>query len=245
MSTIRSLATLAISSAALLLFACNSGGDKKAETPTGDTATHQPETSPSTAPTPSGPKSAMLIIHHVADYNKWKAAYDGHDSVRLANGLHNYVICRGTEDSNQVLVSLIMDDVTKAKAMGNSAELKDRMKKAGVTGAPMIDYIEALTNDTTHIQSSIRVMVRHKVKDFDAWKKEFDSHQQARMDAGLTDRVLARTVDDHNSVTLVFAVSDLAKAKAFMNSQDLKDKMKAAGVEGAPWVFFYRVVQKY
>ena len=46
-------------------------------------------------------------------------------------------------------------------------------------------------------------------------------------------------------VTLVFAVSDMAKAKAFTTSKDLKDKMMAAGVEGPPTMFFYNVVKKY
>jgi uncharacterized protein YeaO (DUF488 family) len=100
-------------------------------------------------------------------------------------------------------------------------------------------------NDTTAIQSTVRVMVRHKVKDWDIWKKAFDSHMQTRMDAGLTDRVVAHSVGDNHSVTLVFAVSDKAKAKAFMNSDDLKTKMKEGGVEGAPDMFFYQVVQKY
>jgi hypothetical protein len=65
------------------------------------------------------------------------------------------------------------------------------------------------------------------------------------MDAGLTDRVLGYAPGDNHDVTAVFAVSDLTKAKAFMNSKDLKDKMKANGVEGAPEIFFYRIAQKY
>jgi ribosome-binding factor A len=88
-------------------------------------------------------------------------------------------------------------------------------------------------------------MIRSKVKDWDTWKKSFDSHIQKRIDAGLTDRVISHTVGDTHQVTLVFAVADMAKATAFMNSQDLKDKMKEAGVEGPPDVFYYKVTQRY
>jgi len=76
-------------------------------------------------------------------------------------------------------------------------------------------------------------------------KKDIDTDKQARMDAGLTDRVIAHTVGDTHSVTLVFAVADVAKAKAFAGSKELKDKMKEAGVEGPPTMYFYRIVQKY
>jgi hypothetical protein len=37
----------------------------------------------------------------------------------------------------------------------------------------------------------------------------------------------------------------MAKAKAFMQSKDLKDKMEKAGVEGKPASFFYNIVQMY
>ncbi len=119
----------------------------------------------------------MTITHEVANYAKWKSAYDAHDSNRLAYGLHNYVICRGVEDSNKVMVALRMDDVNKAKEMGSSKELMERMKKMGVSKATM-EYTETVMNDTTAIQQTVRVMVKHKVKDWDTWKKAFDSRSR-------------------------------------------------------------------
>jgi hypothetical protein len=129
--------------------------------------------------------------------------------------------------------------------MTSSPGLKDKMKKGGVTGAPVIAFVKTVLFDTTSNSSINRVMITHKVKDWDAWKKEFDSHKQARMDAGLSDRAVGYSVDDNHLVTLVFAITDMEKAKAFMMSKDLKDKMTAAGVEGPPTVFYYTVVQKY
>jgi hypothetical protein len=52
-------------------------------------------------------------------------------------------------------------------------------------------------------------------------------------------------VGDNHNVTIVFAVSDMEKAKAFINSKDLKDKMTEAGVDGPPNFFFYKVAAKY
>ncbi len=245
MKHVKFLATISVVAGMLFLSSCNSGKEKKADENTADTSTVKTETPAPPAPAPSGPTNIMTIKHKVANYAKWKPLYESHDSARQANGLHNYVIARGIEDSNMVLVALKMDDVDKAKAMAASPELKNRMKKAGVTGPASFDYNTTVMNDTTAIQQTVRLMVKHKVKDWDAWKKVFDDHKQARIDAGLTDRVVAHTIGDNHNVTLVFAVADVAKAKAFINSKDLKDKMKEGGVEGPPNFFFYRIVEKY
>jgi hypothetical protein len=237
------LATLFVAASTIFLGSCNSGEDKKTDEPMTDTTATNTEP---TVTAPSGPSSTMIIRHKVADYAKWKTGYESHDSFRLASGLHNYVIARGTEDSNMLLVAVKMDDVDKAKAFAISPDLKAKMKEVGVRGAPVVvDFLESVMNDTTAIQATTRVMVRSKVKDWDAWKKSFDGHKQARVDAGLTDRVISYTVGDNHNVTLVFAVADMDKAKAFMNSQDLKDKMKEAGVDGPPDIFFYKVTQRY
>jgi hypothetical protein len=37
----------------------------------------------------------------------------------------------------------------------------------------------------------------------------------------------------------------MAKAKAFLQSKDLKDKMEKAGVEGKPIPFYYNIVKMY
>jgi uncharacterized protein YeaO (DUF488 family) len=242
MKQVKFLATMMIATATLFLGSCNSEADKKSETPV-DTPAAKMETPPPA--TTSGPSSVMIVKHKVADYDKWKISYESHDSIRLAYGLHNYVIARGTEDPGMVMVVVKMDDVNKAKTFAAMPELKERMKKGGVVGAPSIDYLETVMNDTTAISQSVRLMVNHKVRDWDTWKKAYDSHKQARMDAGLTDRALGHTVGDNHSVTIVFAVSDVAKAKAFISSNDLKEKMAQAGVEGPPSFFFYKIAAKY
>ena len=48
----------------------------------------------------------MIVTHKVADYEKFKVAYDEHDSLRRANGISSYVIGRGVEDANMVLVAV-------------------------------------------------------------------------------------------------------------------------------------------
>ncbi|HTE30315.1 MAG TPA: hypothetical protein VK666_08070, partial [Chryseolinea sp.] len=217
------LATACTAGCLTFLISCNSSADKKTE---GDTTTAKADTiaaAPVAPPAAAGPSRIVVIMQKVANYGKWKAAYDGHDTARLASGLHNYVVARGITDTNTVMVALRIDDVEKAKAFGASKNLKDVMKSAGVIGAPTIDYFENVVEDNSTISQTQRVRVKVKVKDWDAWKKNFDSHKQARIDAGLIDRVIGHSIDDDHQVSVVFAITDMEKAKAFMNSKDLKD----------------------
>src|SRR4029079_2186659 len=102
------------------------------------------------------PQNMMIIMHKVPNFEKWKSAYDEHDSARLAYGIHNYVIGRGTEDSNMVMVALKIDDIAKAKAFAKDPGLKKAMQKGGVTGTPSISFATMVFQDTADIGSAIR-----------------------------------------------------------------------------------------
>jgi hypothetical protein len=82
------------------------------------------------------------------------------------------------------------------------------------------------------------LIVRHKVKDFAAWKKAFDGHANAQKDAGLTQPRLFRSADDHNEVVILFDMKDVAAAKKLAGSEDLKSTMKSAGVVDQPTIHF-------
>jgi hypothetical protein len=112
-------------------------------------------------------------------------------------------------------------------------------------GEPSVSFINVEWNDTSTNSSTTRLMIMHKVKDYDAWKKVFDEDKPNRMAAGLTDRALGHSFDDKNEVSIVCAVSDLKKAKDFGNSKALKEKMTAGGVVGAPAIHFYTVAKKW
>jgi hypothetical protein len=229
----------------LLIFSCNSGTEKKAEEPAVDTTTAAAKTPEPAVVAPAMPDNYLVITHKVANFAKWKPNYESHDSVRRSYGLTNYALGRGAKDSNMAVIILRMADANKAKEMTGSQGMKDRMKKAGVIGMPSFHYLTYIMHDSSKIDPTARVMVTHKVKDWDAWKKEFDSHKQARTDAGLIDRVVAHNIDDNHMVTVLAAVTDMKKATDFFSSKDLKDKMSKAGVEGAPTVLYFNVVQRY
>jgi hypothetical protein len=220
----------------IFLSSCSGGAkeEKKAEDTTAAAAPAKPVFEPF---------KVVMITHPVKDFDKWKAGYLSHDSVRKAYGISQFVMGRGLEDSNMVIVIDKMSDVQKAKQFTALPDLKEAMQKAGVTGPPTFDYVDVIRNDDTKIEQNDRIMVVHKVKDFDAWLKVYDNEGvSTRAANGLVDRGLARGIDDPNMVYIVFAVTDMAKAKARVSSEELKKIMTDAGVEGPPRIHFYRLV---
>jgi hypothetical protein len=78
------------------------------------------------------------------------------------------------------------------------------------------------------------VIIRHKVKDFKKWKAAYDAHGPAREGAGLRERFLLCNAKSRNDVWILFEANNLARAKAFCASADLRAAMKKAEVTGKP-----------
>ena len=74
----------------------------------------------------------------------------------------------------------------------------------------------------------------HACKDFAPWKAGYDADAPHRAAAGLTDLLLLRRKDDPNVIGLIFGAADRAKAKAFLESDRLRQVMTQAGIVGAP-----------
>ncbi len=243
MKQVRFLPTTFAASMLILLSSCGSADDTKTEDTTA-TAAATTEQAPETT-TPAKPANVMLMEFKVADYAKWQSKFESRDSIRRPYGLTNYVAGKGLDDPKKVIVFLKMEDANKAKELTASQGMKDRMKEAGVTGTPTFNYVETVMDDNSTIPQTNRLIMMHKVKDWNAWKTEFDIHKQLRIDAGLIDRLIGHDINDNHQAVLVFAVTDMAKAKAFLQSADLKDKMEKAGVEGKPTSFFYNIEKMY
>jgi hypothetical protein len=82
------------------------------------------------------------------------------------------------------------------------------------------------------------MLVRHKVKDFKTWKVGYDAHQPKRQQAGLIEKYVLTSSDDPNEVVLMFEAQDLARAKTFAASDDLRLKMQEVGVTDQPDIYF-------
>ena len=74
------------------------------------------------------------------------------------------------------------------------------------------------------------IITRHQVRDYDSWRPGFDSHEPARRAATIMNPRVYRNVDNPNDLTLTFDVADPDAASDFLESDDLRDKMKEVGV---------------
>jgi hypothetical protein len=240
---------MSLLTAVLFLSSCNGTEEKASTDKTGSdstTTTTAATTEPVAASTTvTTPQNMILVKHKVSNFTKWKASYDAHDSMRLAGGMHSYVIGRNVDDSNMVLVSVKADDMAKAKAFAKNPSLKQAMQKGGVTGTPSFAFITMTFQDTATISSDIRSLTTFTVKDWAAWEKAFAEGKQERIDNGLVVRAYGHDADDSNKVTLVTALMDTAKAHAYWKSDMLKKRRAASGVIGEPVRFVFHIVQRY
>jgi len=89
----------------------------------------------------------------------------------------------------------------------------------------------------------VAVIVRHQVKDYDAWKPVFDEHAQVRRQHGAAGHQLYRVSDDPNQLVIVTLFEDAAGARAFAADPSLPEAMQRGGVEGAPDIAFAEHVE--
>jgi hypothetical protein len=90
----------------------------------------------------------VMIRHKVANYAKWKRVVKSAAKWRKASGEKCFYVCRNSGNSNDLLVWCEWDTAARAKKFLKSAELRKRMKEAGVVGKPgisMWDKMEVLT----------------------------------------------------------------------------------------------------
>lgn len=88
------------------------------------------------------------------------------------------------------------------------------------------------------------LFVRHKIADYDKWKKAFDDHAEVREDAGSEGGKLFRNSDDPNEVMIFFEWKDLESAKKFAQSPNLKEVMQEAGVMDKPDIYHLEKIEK-
>jgi hypothetical protein len=231
---------------AILLTACGGKEEKTTTDSTSMTTDTTMQTTTTTTPAPAAPSTAtvMVVKHKVANFNKWMASYDEHDSMRVSAGLHNFVIGRGIPDSNMVMVAVKVDDTAKAKAFAKDPSLKKAMQKGGVIGSPNIMIYNTTFLDNGQA-SNLRVMSTETVKDWDAWKTAFEAGKQIRTDNGLMDRAYGYDINDNHKISVVLALTDSAKGMSFLKSDTIKKRMAAAGVVGQPTRYYYHVVKTY
>lgn len=82
------------------------------------------------------------------------------------------------------------------------------------------------------------VLIRHKVTDFDKWKKAFDEFATFRKSSGEKAFQVMQHHQDSNNLYLMFEWDNEENARKFLGSEQLKEAMQSAGVADAPEINF-------
>lgn len=191
------------------------------------------------APEEVAPEATLVVMHQVADFDAWKAAFDEHKSLREAAGLTDGGVFRQEGNPNMVAVGSSVSDMGKAQEFISSDDLKSVMENAGVTGQPEITFIKPDADIDGESPSTDYLSVRHEVTDYAVWRAAFDADAANRQGAGLVLRNLSTNLDNANEVWILFAVTDRAATDAFIGSPELAKVMEEAGVVGEPQITFW------
>jgi hypothetical protein len=223
-----------------LLFACNNGPAKEEQkTDTTAAVAPAPEVKPAFVPF-----KVVVVQHKIKNFGKAETEYFNRDSLRTTYGITHYVIGRDAKDTNTVFVVDKIEDVEKAKSFYALAGTKDVMKKAGVASPPGLTFAEFVTGSDNPVQFLDGLAITHHVKDFGTWMKAFDAEgDSVRRANGLITRGIARNLNDSNTISIFFEVSDLAKAKARASSPELKKIMTDAGVDSPPTARWFKLIK--
>jgi heme-degrading monooxygenase HmoA len=84
----------------------------------------------------------VLIRHKVADFNRWKQAFDADLNVRRHAGETGFRLFHNAEDPHEIFVLVDWASAEEARKFMGSSEFREAMDKAGVQGAPEIHYLE-------------------------------------------------------------------------------------------------------
>ncbi len=86
--------------------------------------------------------ASMFIKHRVADYARWKPAFDEHEAMRIESGTVGHSLHRDADDPNVIIIAFRVNDLSRAKEFAASDELRSAMERAGVQGPPEIWFAD-------------------------------------------------------------------------------------------------------
>ena len=84
------------------------------------------------------------------------------------------------------------------------------------------------------------VIVRHKVKDYEAWKVVFEGFAANRKAAGETSFRICHLDNDPNNVLGIVEYDSLENARNFFSSPELKEAMNNGGVLEQPDIYYLK-----
>lgn len=197
-----------------------------------------PSSNPGATPMHSSTHVLAIIDLHVASFDEWKSGFDGHAAARKGAGVLSARVNRSADDPNAVTVCLVGSSFESLQTFLASPERAEVMKKSGVLGTPTTTMATVIEDLSIKDRPLAGAFVRHRVADFETWKRGFDGRAAARAQGGVIGHSVARTKDDPGEVIVFLQAENVEALRAFTGGDDLKSAMIAGGVQGAPRISF-------
>ena len=86
--------------------------------------------------------ATLFVRHSVADYGKWRKAYNDFDAERKSMGVTSHGVYQLDGDPNDVTVYHEFATMDAARSFAGSARLKEVMAGAGLQGAPTVWFTQ-------------------------------------------------------------------------------------------------------
>jgi len=88
------------------------------------------------------------------------------------------------------------------------------------------------------------MLVKQHVANFESWKRVFDRFEALRNTHGIVGHSIHRDATDPNLIVVLLHAKEMNEAKRYASSQELRDAMRDAGVQGHPEVTFLNEVDE-
>jgi quinol monooxygenase YgiN len=88
------------------------------------------------------------------------------------------------------------------------------------------------------------VFFRHKVTEFEKWKRLFEQHAAVRKNAGCTSSTIFRSAVNPIEAFVLCEWDTIEHAEAYIASNELRRELLGGGASGPPDVFFMEPVEQ-
>lgn len=89
------------------------------------------------------------------------------------------------------------------------------------------------------------ILIEHTVEAYESWKPYFDDHAETRAESGSLGGQLFHIEGDPEQVVILFEWETAEQAHEFVESEDLHERMDAAGVVGEPRIQFLEQLEDF
>jgi hypothetical protein len=180
--------------------------------------------------------TAVALTHEVRDFEAYVKAYREHSDPDS-----RITIFSSVDDPNLVTVFEFTRSHEEARGAFRSPAFRASLEAEGVTTEPKVAFFDIKLRMESQTDKKYRLGVSHEVDNYEHWKKIFDEDEPIRSKANLELRAISTDADNPSMVNILFATDDLERAKKVINSDELRKRMKEAGVLTEPVFAVFRV----